>query len=81
MQAESPSSPQDSADIDDEELRRVLAASEAFDDDLLALLRAGWNMSSLRISRHRGHPFHGIADSVSRQGGHRFTLIADSVSA
>ena len=35
----------------------------------------------LRISRHRGHPFHGIADSVSRQGGHRFTLIADSVSA
>ena len=35
----------------------------------------------LRISRHRGQPFHGIADSVSRQGGHRFTLIADSVSA
>jgi len=35
----------------------------------------------VRISRHRGHPFHGIADSVSRQGGHRFTLIADSVSA
>jgi type I restriction enzyme R subunit len=35
----------------------------------------------LRISRHRGHPFHGIADGVSRQGGHRFTLIADSVSA
>ncbi len=35
----------------------------------------------LRISRHRGHPFHGIADSVSRRGGHRFTLIADSVSA
>jgi hypothetical protein len=35
----------------------------------------------LRISRHRGHPFHAIADSISRQGGHRFTLIADSVSA
>jgi hypothetical protein len=39
--------------------------------------RATW----VRISRHRGHSFHGIADSVSRQGGHRFTLIADSVSA
>lgn len=36
---------------------------------------------TVRISCHRGHPFHGIADSVSRQGGHRFTLIADSVSA
>jgi hypothetical protein len=35
----------------------------------------------LRISRHRGHSFHEIADSISRQGGHRFTLIADSVSA
>jgi hypothetical protein len=38
-------------------------------------------VADLRISRHRGHSFHGIADSVSRQGGHRFTLIADSVSA
>ncbi len=37
--------------------------------------------AQMRISRHRGHPFHGIADSVSRRGGHRFTLIADSVSA
>jgi len=35
----------------------------------------------VRISRHRGHRFHGIADSVSREGGHRFMLIADSVSA
>ena len=39
------------------------------------------SIARLHISRHRGHPFHAIADSVSRQGGHRFMLIADSVSA
>jgi hypothetical protein len=44
-------------------------------------LQTTLNFCTLRISRHRGHPFHGIADSISRQGGHRFTLIADSVSA
>ncbi len=56
-------------------------------------LRSSWQVGGLwdgparsgrllvRISRHRGHPFHAIADSVSRQGGHRFTLIADGVSA
>jgi DNA-binding transcriptional LysR family regulator len=53
-----------------EHVPRVFAAMEQARDSV-----------RLRISRHRGHPFHGIADSVSRQGGHRFTLIADSVSA
>jgi hypothetical protein len=35
----------------------------------------------MRISRHRGHRFHGIADSVSREGGQRFSLMADSDGA
>jgi len=48
-------------------------------NDLMEAIRLGQVV--LRISRHRGHPFHGIADSISREGGHRFTLIADSVSA
>ena len=43
----------------------------------------------VRISRHRGHPFHGIADSVSQprrtpfhaDRGQRFSVMADSGSA
>jgi len=73
MQAESPSSPQDSADNDDEELRRVLAASEAFDDDLLALLRAGWNTSSRRsticLAFCRSAIEHAIAQRVLIEAG------------
>ena len=73
MQAESPSSPQDSADRDDEELRRVLAASEAFDDDLLALLRAGWNTSSRRsticLAFCRSAIEHAIAQRVLIEAG------------
>ena len=73
MQAESPSSPQESADRDDEELRRVLAASEAFDDDLLALLRAGWNTSSRRsticLAFCRSAIEHAIAQRVLIEAG------------
>jgi hypothetical protein len=35
----------------------------------------------MRISRHPGHPFQTIPDSVSEDGGHRFRLIPDRVSA
>ena len=47
------------------------------------------SVAYLRISRHRGHPFHGIADSVSRprrtpfhaDRGQRFSVMADSGDA
>lgn len=73
MHAESPSNPEDSTDKDDDELRRVLAASEAFDEDLLALLRAGWNTSSRRsticLAFCRSAIEHAIAQRVLIEAG------------
>ena len=63
------------------ELGKAATSAGTLDAKTKELIALALSVASLRISRHRGHPFHGIADSVSRQVGHRFTLIADSVSA
>jgi hypothetical protein len=38
------------SDIANEELARMLASSESFDDDVVALLKQGWNASSQRLT-------------------------------